>query len=96
MRVFHRTSTTAAATILREGFRDGEGSYMAGEGSYRGVWVSAEPLDENEGANGDIVLILDIPAALFAEYEWVEEQKPYREALIPSALLNRFGPPSSS
>jgi hypothetical protein len=50
--------------------------------------VAGEPLDENEGAHGDVMLELDIPDQLFVEYEWVEEQKTYREALIPAAALN--------
>lgn len=35
---------------------------------------------------------LEIPEALFTEYEWVEEGKPYREALIPAARLNPHRP----
>jgi hypothetical protein len=59
-------------------------------GELRGVFVSAEwPLDENEGADGDTLLELDVPEALFVEYEHVEEGKTYREAMIPAAELNR-------
>jgi len=36
---------------------------------------------------------LEIPDDLFVEYEWVQEDKPYREALIPAAHLNLYGPP---
>lgn len=87
MLVYHRTK--AAEAILREGFRHGEGSFMA-EGSFRGIWVSAAwPLGEQEGASGEAVLELAVPEALFSEYEWVEEGKTYREALIPAAELNR-------
>jgi hypothetical protein len=34
------------------------------------------------------VLELDIPEELFVEYEWVEDDKTYREAMIPAADLN--------
>jgi hypothetical protein len=34
------------------------------------------------------VLELEIPDEVFAEHEWVEEDKPYREAMIPAAKLN--------
>ena len=86
MLVYHRT--IHADSIEREGFRDG--SYgTPGIGELRGVFVSAEwPLNENEGADGDVVLELDVPDSLFAEYEIVEEGKPYREAMIPAARLN--------
>lgn len=85
MIVYHRTS--AAAAIREGGLRDGEGTYMTGEW-HRGVFVSAPwPLDSNEGAVGEDVLELDVPEALFVEYEWVQDIG-YREALIPAALLN--------
>jgi hypothetical protein len=34
------------------------------------------PLDSNEGARGGVLLSLEIPASLFAEFEWVEDEKP--------------------
>ena len=61
---------------------------------FQGVWVSADyPLDENEGAHGNTVLALNVPDDVFEKYEWIEEGKPYREALIPAEVLNRFGQP---
>jgi hypothetical protein len=87
MRVYHRTDRGEA--ILRDGFRDGEGSYGT-RTLYRGVWVSSgSPLDENEGAAGDGVVLLEIPDELFRAFEWIEEGKPYREALVPASELNR-------
>ena len=45
----------------------------------------------NEGAVGDDVLALEIPEALFVDYEWVEEISfGYREALIPAENLNAY------
>jgi hypothetical protein len=88
MLVYHRTHQ--AGTILSEGFRDGF-YLMPGMGELRGIFVSADwPLDENEGADGDAVVELDIPENLFARFEHVEEGKSYREAMIPAAELNRY------
>jgi hypothetical protein len=42
----HRTN--AADAILRDGFRDGEGSYLLEGMTLRGVFVSDMPLDSNE------------------------------------------------
>jgi hypothetical protein len=84
MLVYHRTYH--AAGILREGFRDGA-YVMPGLGELRGVSTDW-PLDENEGADGDTVLALDIPEAVFVESEHVKEDEPYREAMIPADTLN--------
>jgi hypothetical protein len=54
-----------------------------------GVWLSDSPLDDNEGASGDQVLEIDLPDALAAECEVVEEGKPFREFLVPADVLNR-------
>ena len=88
MRIYHRTFHSAA--ILQEGFRDTTGTYMTGY-EFTGVWVSDIPLDENEGADGDVLLALDIPEEIFVKYEWVEAEKPYRESLIPAKILNSLG-----
>ena len=58
---------------------------------FRGIWLSAEwPLDDNEGAHGDVVLALDVPDELFREFEWVEEESTYRESMIPAARLSPY------
>lgn len=90
MRFFHRTTAAAAEEILRSGFRDSEGTYLT-ELVWRGVWVSDEPLDESDGApHGSILLVIEcaLDAEYFADYEWIEEGKPYREWLVPAAVLN--------
>jgi len=61
---------------------------------HTGVWVSDCPLDVNEGAEGDVVLTLNVPIDVFERYEWIEEGKPYREALIPAAVLNALAAPT--
>ena len=88
MLVYHRTHHAQA--ILQDGFRDGYW-FTPGIGKPRGAFVSAGwPLDENEGARGDIVLALDVPEALFVAFELVEQGKTYREAMIPAARLNDY------
>lgn len=94
MYVYHRTP--AATQILAEGFRDGT-THPMNALLGPGVWFSTFPLDCNEGAKGDDVLRLDIPEALFTEHEFVPENPTrgtYREALIPAARVNVYGPPT--
>jgi hypothetical protein len=94
--VYHRTNHSAV--ILREGFRDTGESLIRADADtgepvelVPGVWVSAEyPLDENEGAHGDAVIQLTVPVVLFEKYEVVEEDKGYRESMIPAAELNAY------
>lgn len=91
MRLYHRTD--AAHRILAEGFRDAEGPYLT-DTTQRGVWLSNVPLDPNEGTTEGPLLTLDIPEDVLADYEWVEEGKPYREFLVPAGVVNRYGPPT--
>jgi len=90
MKAYHRTFHSAE--ILREGFRDTTGTYLT-DREFAGVWVSDLPLECNEEANGDLLLVLDIPEEIFREYEWVEEGRLYREALVPAEILNSLPPP---
>ncbi|GMU24984.1 MAG: hypothetical protein AMXMBFR13_50550 [Phycisphaerae bacterium] len=92
MKLFHSTTPEAAAAILKEGFRDTTGQYLTTE-SFTGVWFSDVPLDEGEGAKGNELLAIEAPDARLAEWEWIEEGKPYREFLLPADVANRFGPP---
>ena len=90
MKIYHRTSREVALRILSKGFRDGTGNYLTLH-VYHGVWFSNVSLDENEGAHGDTLLEVRIPAKRIADFEWVEEGKPYREWLIPAKLVNTLG-----
>ena len=83
---YHVTGSETAAAILRDGFRDGQG-YYGTEAIHSGVWLSKLPLDTNEGADGDTTLRVEITFSI-ADYEWVEEGKPYREWLVPAVVLN--------
>jgi hypothetical protein len=97
MRLYHRTTAEAAATILGTGFVDREGYYGheddAGEPvRLCGVWVSDVPLDANEGAKGDTLLVVNLrmPLSSLADYELIEAGKTYREWCIPAAVLNQM------
>jgi hypothetical protein len=48
------------------------------------------PLDVNEGAEGEDLLVVEMPENVVEEYEWVEEGKTYREFLIPAKIVNRY------
>jgi hypothetical protein len=87
--LYHRTRAATAANILAEGFRDGTGKYLTDQ-QWSGVWLSNEPLDENEGAVGDTLLEVKLRGTweVLSAYEWIEEGKGYREWLIPAAKLN--------
>jgi hypothetical protein len=88
MKLYHRTTATSAEAILRDGFKDGTGHYLTAQ-LHSGVWLSNEPLDCNEGATGDVLLEIEgLTESELTEYEWVEEDKPYREWLIPAATVN--------
>jgi hypothetical protein len=89
MKVYH--GTAYAKQILGGGFKDAEGTWGTGR-SWRGVWLSAEPASGKEGAAGPVVLALEIPEGVLAEYEWVQDVG-YREFLVPAKVVNRFGPP---
>ena len=88
--VFHRTTKDAAAKILQGGFRDITSRYLT-DREWSGVWVSDRPLDNSEGASGEALLQIDIAEDLLTAFEWVEEGKPFREWLVPAAVLNDAG-----
>src|SRR6516165_2348302 len=90
---YHRTTDECAGLILRDGFRDGTGTYMTDQ-LWTGVWLSNVPLDGNEGASGNVLLQVELPSEeIVADYEWIEEGEGmgYREWLIPAALINTEG-----
>jgi hypothetical protein len=92
MRCYHRTAKADA--MLADGFKDGTGKYLTGGAEeFSGVWFSNVPLDCNDGAEGDVVLVVNLPARIFAKFEWVEDGKRHRESLIPATIVNRYGPP---
>jgi hypothetical protein len=91
MTFYHRTNYADA--ILRDGFRDEEGSYGLEDFTLRGVFLSDKPLSVHEGAGGDLLLEVNLPEDCcdFSYYELVKEGKPYREWCIPAAIINQHG-----
>jgi hypothetical protein len=87
MLVYHRTTAENAASILRDGFKDATGDYGTLDESkkpmlWTGVWLSDVPLDPNEGADGAIVLEVApgiVAEGILEDFEWIEENKPFRE-----------------
>ncbi len=90
MKCFRRTPFPES--ILEHGFRDTEGTSGTGM-TFSGVWLSDRPLDFGQGAKGKAVFLLEIPEEVIEPYEWVQEECPYREFLIPAEIVNRYGPP---
>jgi hypothetical protein len=86
---YHRTTAKEARSVVEEGFKS-SGGYFLSNRMWAGVWLSARPLDTDDGAKGDTVLMvkLDIPEHKLARWEWTGEGRPYREWLIPAELLN--------
>jgi len=91
-RFWHHRTREIADVILKAGFKNAKGTYLT-VNEYEGMWISDDPLDVNEGADGDTYLeiLLDLPDDVLAQYEWVEIRKPYREWLIKADLLNQHG-----
>ena len=89
MRLYHTTTPEAAEKIVSDGFRDSTGFYLIARET-SGVWLSNVPLDANEGTTGDTVLLVDsvLSEKEIAQFEWIEEGKPYREWQIPAKLIN--------
>jgi hypothetical protein len=91
VRVFHRTWSRNAKSILKTGFEDRKGSHFT-RTERTGVFVSAVPLDSNEGADGDVLLSIEVPINVLNEYCWNESGKLYREYLVPAEILNAYRP----
>jgi hypothetical protein len=91
MILYHRAPDAVAKAILQAGFRDGTGTYMTTR-EWTGTWLSNIPLDINEGAVGGVLLRVELTLdeAAIAEFEWIEEGKPYREWLVPASLINTY------
>lgn len=90
VRLYHRTA--AVREILRTGFMDSleNGSR---DGAWEGSWFSDVPLPSDEGADGDDVLVIDVPAHVAERFRWADPEKPYREYVLPRRVANRYGPP---
>jgi hypothetical protein len=93
MKLFRRVRPSEAERVLAGGFENHTGTYLT-DREWTGVWVSDRALDCNEGIPLAAIVLLEIqlhvPEAAIADYEWVEEEKTYREWLLPAVLLNRY------
>jgi hypothetical protein len=73
---FHRTTKKAAHLIQLNGFRDGEGRCLSEEVK-SGVFVSDKPLNDNEGAAGEVLLRITVNGdeSDFMDEEWVDRRR---------------------
>lgn len=78
--LYHRTSAANAANVCAGGFRR----------EFRAVvWLTDKIIDPREGAHGDAVVVVTMPADLNLDrFEIHEPTKPFRQWLVPGAWLN--------
>jgi hypothetical protein len=100
--LYHITKPERAEAILRHGFADAHGRYMANQ-EFDGVFLLDRPLDAyHQGDYGDDYTILavtfSVPLSALAKYEWVEEGAPksYREWCIPEEVIQELASVSKS
>jgi hypothetical protein len=89
MHLYH--ASEHAEAILEQGFVDGDGFYHSGR-LYRGVWLFDRPAEggKDSTAADSSTVVVDIPDDLALRHEWLEEDRGYRQFLIPAELLNRY------
>ena len=89
MKLYHRTTRENADLILREGFRNERERYTSDFGE-EGVWFSDVPKEAGECDPDEAVVSvdLDFPAKSISTFEWIEDERSYKEWLIPTALVN--------
>lgn len=93
MRLYH--ATLHARSIMRDGFGERSGTYLT-QSDHSGVWVFDSPVDRRSGGGDEaLLLVLEIPEAVVLPYE-TPSHYPYRQFLMPAALLNVYGPPMVS
>ncbi len=87
MKLYHVTTSDAAQTILRAGFRDTAGTYGPGRS---GVCLVDRPLDCND-ISADTVLAasLDCGPSDLSDYKWAQDGQSYQEWLIPADFVNK-------
>lgn len=82
-----------ASEILHDGFGETSGTYVT-EADHSGVWMFDRLVDKRMGGGAEAVILeLDIPEAVVLPYESIANL-PYRQFLIPAAILNLYGPAS--
>jgi len=87
MKLYHVTTSDAAQTILRAGFRDTAGTYGPGRS---GVCLVDRPLDCNDiSADTVLAVSLDCGPSDLSDYEWAQDGQSYQEWLIPADFVNK-------
>ena len=89
MKVYHRM--VQLDERRPHGLGEGRGVGVMTDELLVGVWVSTRRPDIRPATDAGGVVEFDVPDSLFERYEWTEEDKPFREALIPAAVLHRYG-----
>ena len=85
--LFH--TTDHAEDILREGFRDGSGSYGLATVWLEGVFLSMTPANVSDGAKGDAVIAVTLPTDFDLDAHAISEVgHPVWEWIVPARLLN--------
>ena len=86
--------TFNAENILKLGFRGDLGTQGGRHFRDDGVWFSDKVLDQLEGVEeGMELLVIEVPFEDIEEFEWKEEGKDYREWCIPADVVNQYGKP---
>jgi len=84
--------TMHATEILRDGFGEDSGTYLT-ETDHSGVWLFDRLVDHKLGGGEAAVLLeIEVPEDVASPFLWAVDL-PYRQFLMPAAILNRFGPP---
>jgi hypothetical protein len=89
LRVFIGTSLDRWDAIASSGFTD-----LHKRSGRRGVLCASRQLDQRAGEEFDfpLTLILNVPEDVFDQFEQCRDTD-YRLAIVPAAVLNRFGRP---
>ena len=100
MKLYHRTNCTAAAFILKEGFkkripvRDNriKGFDDDDPNCFWGLyWLAERPADNDDVPHdANTVLEIDIPEEIVISHEYAENEKPYRVFTFRSEILNSY------
>src|SRR5687768_1235236 len=92
IRLYHRTDDDAAEAILTEGFRDGRrGIYFVDGKRVEGVFLATFPPGICDGAEGDVLLAVDVEMTddELAEFAVEEGAIPVWQYLFPADVLNK-------
>jgi hypothetical protein len=87
--------TMHSTEILRDGFGETTGTYLT-ESDHSGVWLFDQPVEKRIGGGDEAVMLeLEIPEPVVLPFESVGNL-PYRQFLMPAALVNLYGSPRVS